>query len=1231
MNRISLQKKNCIAAMLIATSTMPKIGSAEAAEESFYKRPAMFRHTRPNEKAASQVIGRFGPVGMAIELRLPPFQMYIKSVEEGSPAEATGKLKPGQKIDSINGRVLKDIDPRITLGNIITEAEAADGKVKLMIRDTEDGEPYEVVVQIPVLGAYSETWPLDCPKSDRIVRNMADYLAENGSFPFPEEVPEGVGGPTGVCLPGFGALFLLSTGEEKDLNVVRGWMDEVVEQTKDYERIQMKPWDYAAGAIPIAEYYLRTGDKRVLTIIKGLADHAKNTMFNGGWSGRGGLVFGYAGCGGHMNAAGVHVATFLLLARECGVKVDEFTLRESLKNFYRYAGRGSLGYGDNFPETYFIDNGKTSALAYTMAAAASLTPVGENSVYAGARDICAMRSFYGTSYMNVGHTGGGIGECWRGPAMGYLYKKKPQMYRGFMDGRRWHLELSRRFDGSIGVLDGGRYDNPGAWGRMYALQYTFPRQTLQISGAPDTRYCHSYKLPERPWGTAEDDDFYRIQPAALPDGTIPEFDNTLKGGTIGGIEASLRGMRDDGGIPADVTFKYGHHPEHEVRREIFGFYRTQELDDEIAEMLKHEDARVRRAALTAIHHVHKGTHTLPSERLTDEMVDIVIKMVNDDKESWWVVENALRVLSIVPKEKVAPHLDRLLYWLQHDEWWLQSSALNALAPLAADERYCDRILPVVGEMIVNNTHAPFFNAVQKLASQLAGADSEKVRDTASRIFVKAYQEFPSAAEPPAGKDAYWALKKDLASHFPTISLRSIAHTLRTTPAGYAQLLKLARERQPNMLADYMTWIRWMDTADSSPEVRQEMETMVRDLIIPDYVARNLDKLQRGPKGVSAETVTWLAELYAKIGQDEYLWHDFGPQRDKMKFHYYSFDPKEKKPWKPGQVRYRRVTFPAGMETWYKPDFDPVNAGWQTGFAPFGQVEGKLRTEQGGGCSSDICRCGDPMNTLWEKEVLLLKGTFKFPEMKPGHSYRLLAGGAVHVGDTDGPVVYLNGKRVFSAVRGIRRFRGGRPRGILLNPKQIEQFNSGEVDISAICFLRQDKRTLKKGNFLTIFVQEMKNPPFTKEMARKGRMRMTQEPMECAAWQALQDPESQFASDDPNEGKYLYDGDFVNNPLIIGSWTLVGQVDKPENFDHTAMANPTVRPFDDVVFKEKGYTDSLDRFWSGNRLMNVVTKEAMRIDASHVKKTGHLLIEAGGFSPKHPNDWKPPWLVFEKMQ
>ena len=55
-------------------------------------------------------------------------------------------------------------------------------------------------------------------------------------------------------------------------------------------------------------------------------------MYNGGWSGRGGIVFGYVQ-GGHMNAAGVHVATFVLLAKECGVKVDEYTLQQ-LMPFY---------------------------------------------------------------------------------------------------------------------------------------------------------------------------------------------------------------------------------------------------------------------------------------------------------------------------------------------------------------------------------------------------------------------------------------------------------------------------------------------------------------------------------------------------------------------------------------------------------------------------------------------------------------------------------------------------------------------------------------------------------------------------------------------------------------------------------------------------------------------------------------------------------------------------------
>ena len=70
-----------------------------------------------------------------------------------------------------------------------------------------------------------------------------------------------------------------------------------------------------------------------------------------------------------LNAAGLHAATFLLLAKECGVDVDEHTLQSSLRHVYRFAGHGNVAYGDHLPEGGFAGNGKTEGLAFTMQAA----------------------------------------------------------------------------------------------------------------------------------------------------------------------------------------------------------------------------------------------------------------------------------------------------------------------------------------------------------------------------------------------------------------------------------------------------------------------------------------------------------------------------------------------------------------------------------------------------------------------------------------------------------------------------------------------------------------------------------------------------------------------------------------------------------------------------------------------------------------------------------------------
>ena len=90
-----------------------------SAEVQFYKNPNSIFSTRPDEKKSLQVIKRFGPVGVGLDLIQPAFVMRINNIEEGSPADISGKLSVGQIIESINGDGLAEIDPRIQLGNIL--------------------------------------------------------------------------------------------------------------------------------------------------------------------------------------------------------------------------------------------------------------------------------------------------------------------------------------------------------------------------------------------------------------------------------------------------------------------------------------------------------------------------------------------------------------------------------------------------------------------------------------------------------------------------------------------------------------------------------------------------------------------------------------------------------------------------------------------------------------------------------------------------------------------------------------------------------------------------------------------------------------------------------------------------------------------------------------------------------------------------------------------------------
>ncbi|MFK7910831.1 MAG: DUF6288 domain-containing protein, partial [Akkermansiaceae bacterium] len=527
----SLKKHSGLAVASIALACFT---SAAAEPSSYYKNEKLFS-TRPSEKKSVNTIGRFGPVGMGIDLIQPAFTMRIKNIEEGSPAAITGKLKKGQIIESINGQKLADIDPRMQLAQIMGAAEAKDGVLKFAIT----GETEPVVVKLPVLGAYSETWPLNCPKSEKIISNFADYLAK----------PESDKGRFGL-----GILFLLSTGDDKYLPVVKKWAHGV--GNSQYA------WALGYGGLPLCEYYLRTGDQEILPKIQKWVDLAVAGQYNDSWAGRGGvpkITYGM----GHLNAAATGVLTFLLMAKECGAEVPEHALQGALRHFYRYAGRGGNPYGDDRPELGFVDNGKNGLLAFAMAAAAALDPDGEQSIYAAARDVCSKQSFYTTSFMLHGHTGGGIGELWRSPAMGLIKEKKPKQYRDFMDSRRWHYELSRRWDGSFAILGGAGYDDTN-WGAGYGLAYTVPRKSLRLTGALPSKFSKRFNLPDRPWGTAADDQFVTLDPVPFPDGSKPYF----SGETLAKDSSMqfIRWFHSAEKQPSDEqVWKYLHHHSHNIR------------------------------------------------------------------------------------------------------------------------------------------------------------------------------------------------------------------------------------------------------------------------------------------------------------------------------------------------------------------------------------------------------------------------------------------------------------------------------------------------------------------------------------------------------------------------------------------------------------------------------------------------------------------------------------------
>ncbi len=1171
-----------------ADSELASLGQTKM-KSNYWKEWPQF-HFHIDEKSPRYTIKRIGPVGLGLDLLQPAFTMRIMKIEDGSPAAATGKLKVGQFIESINGKTIKDNDPRVILGNIITEAEAIDGKLKLMIKDKKNSKAYPVTVQIPVMGEYSESWPLNCKKSDKIIRNFADFLKRSGKA-------------------GYGAaLFLLSTGEQKDLDVVTSWFkNKLPKDMKGY------PWDIGYNGPAICEYYLRTGDESVLPAIASMANQLKKTIYNGGWAGRGGAPFRYM-AGGHMNAAGVHCLTFLLLAKECGVEVDEHTLQSALYQFFRFSGHGNVAYGDGTPEGGMVDNGRTGGLAFAMAAAASLSPEGESSVYAKARDINANKSFYSTSWLAHGHTGGGIGEVWRGSAFGLLAEKRPEQYKSFMKDRRWLYELSRCNDGAFGITYGSinaSYDTTGhnggrSWGNIMAMIYTIPRKNLRIHGAPKSPYSKSYALPKRPWGSAADDAFYSLQPGIYRGNKIQNVDRErLK------TDASWPLMRKIGDPKAsdEVLIMFAHHPEQAIRASSARAINRLGKDHLIVELLKSKDPRGRHTGAHTIAGQFKGK-ALPVERLTDEMAILLANMISDPNEAWWCAYDAMLAISRARKDLIIPCFNSLESWLKSKDWWMRKAAMTALTPLVADEKYYKKILPIVGNMISTNQRSVALSSVSGMVRQLQNA-TPQVKSYAIEIFGEAYENFPKALSAPGGQNMSDGLKQ---------LITGIASSLGAQDGGLDKLYEVSSKRFKGVKLPHQEIFLAANPDKMGPELKNSIKPILVENIIPAYIGvhkvRLLDQLKKRQPGREVDA---LVDLQRKAGVNDYDWKAWGPSRNEIKWEYHSFDPVETKLWE-SKKRYRKVSWPKGMENWFSADFDAMKSGWKKGYGAFAHNDGKLSTR--GGCIENFCGCGEEPKSYWEKEVLMMRAEIELPPIRDGYAYRLLVGGRSHSTASDGSDVWFDGDYVSNrrpsdaSLPAAGKRHAHRPWGVMIDNKFRKHFKDGKVLLACTGFLSWKKRTSFKYNYQSFWFEEMKLPEITKEDLIKSA---TVTPMNCTAY---------YETMSEND-KFSWNGEFQMKKNLKGNWKIIAQVKTIQDFKPKMKSTFNRSWLKKISLLEEGKTNDNMIIWSGDTLMNLNNNHALKMVSKYIEGTSYLFIEAGGYNHRTKQGFKPEYYVYIK--
>ena len=352
-------------------------------------------------------------------------QILVTDVAEGSPAAKW--MKKDDVILGVNGQKFS-YDPRVELGKAITNAEAKDGKLSLLV--WRKNKTANVVVKLKVLGAYSATAPFNCSKSKQIFENGCATLAKN--------IKEGKVKGNWIT-KSFNNIALLASGNKEYYPIVKAQ----VKEGADYLLKSgggLRAWYYGPINIMMAEYVLATGDKSALPLLEAVTMRIVNGQsVVGSWGHKfvneQGVLSGY----GMMNSPGVPLTISLVLARKAGVKNAKLdtAITKSVNLLRFYVNKGSIPYGDHHPWIQnHDDNGKNGMAAILF----NLLGDQEATKYFSSMSVAT----HGAE-RETGHTGNFFNILYAMPSVAI---SGPNATGAWMKESSWYYDLARSWDGT---------------------------------------------------------------------------------------------------------------------------------------------------------------------------------------------------------------------------------------------------------------------------------------------------------------------------------------------------------------------------------------------------------------------------------------------------------------------------------------------------------------------------------------------------------------------------------------------------------------------------------------------------------------------------------------------------------------------------------------------------------------------------------------------------------------